>query len=300
MRALVCLLSCFNRNLSFLISNRQSSTTMKRNYDKMCDSVPTFSRSPAEFSLLSWNLDGLDGKNIQERTEFVVDLLEKRKYSIVMLQELIPVTFAYIASRTKSIYRAVLGTNNPSSSYFTATFLRNDAVRYVDHQIINFPGTVMDRNLLVTQCQIGNTKLAICNTHLESTASFAAQRIVQLKTCFERCCKFSPEWNVIFGGDLNARDNEVQGKIPSNMYDVWMKCGSNESSKYTWDLRKNTNKQMPGKKQPQCRFDRLYFRESVPGTVKPEFFGLTGLDMVKGTESYPSDHWGVVAFFQTK
>ncbi len=260
----------------------------------------TIYRSPAKFSIISWNLDGLDESYLAERTAAVVNLLDKRNYTVIMLQELIPPTFQFIASKLKSKYFPVLGTRNPQFGYFTATFLRISHAVYVDHQIVNYPGTNMDRNLLITRCQIDRMKLAICNTHLESTAAFASQRVVQLKTCFERCVTFGPEWNVIFGGDLNARDSEVNGKVPSNMYDLWMKLGSNASSQYTWDLKHNKNKQMPSKVQPRCRFDRLFYRDSIPATVTPEFFGLTGLEKVAGTDCFASDHWGVVAFFQAK
>ncbi|XP_037040309.1 tyrosyl-DNA phosphodiesterase 2-like [Bradysia coprophila] len=257
----------------------------------------TFSRSPAKLSVISWNLDGLDSNNLAERTAEVVALLEKRDYTVVMLQELILPTFQYIAAKLKSKYKPVVGTHKPESTYFTVTFLRTNRVIYVDHEIVNFPGSMMDRNLLITRCRIDRVNVAICNTHLESTAAFAPQRVIQLKMCFDRCRSIPPEWNVIFGGDLNARDTEVQGKVPANMHDLWMRNGSS-SSKFTWDLKYNTNKQMPGKVQPRCRFDRLFFRESVPATLTPEFFGLTGLSKVAGTNSFPSDHWGVVAFFQ--
>lgn len=272
--------------------------SMESSFDKANDRYTTFSLSPAKFTLISWNVDGLDQNNLAERTVAVVDLLEKRNYTIIMFQELILATYEYISSRLKLKYLPVRGTNNPYSEYFTATFLRINHAAYVDHQIVNFPDTIMNRNLLITRCRIDNIKLVVCNTHSESMAAYASQRMAQLKICFERCLTFAPEWNVIFGGDLNARDNEVRGKVPSNMCDVWIKCGSNSSSKYTWDLALNTNKRMPNKQQPRCRFDRIYYRESVPVSVRPEFFGITGLEKVPGTDSFPSDHWGVAVLFQ--
>jgi len=69
--------------------------------------------------------------------------------------------------------------------------------------------SVMDRTLLITKAFVGHVKLALINTHLESTAEFSKQRTVQLKTCFEVCKSFGKEYNVIFGGDLNLRDKEV-------------------------------------------------------------------------------------------
>lgn len=67
----------------------------------------------------------------------------------------------------------------------------------------------MGRTLLVTKAFIGRAKLALLNTHLESTAEYQSQRKVQLQTCFEMASTFDKEYNVIFGGDLNLRDREV-------------------------------------------------------------------------------------------
>ncbi|CAG7731747.1 unnamed protein product [Allacma fusca] len=254
--------------------------------------------APEKFSVISWNLDGLDEKNLEKRTAAVVDLIEKDNYSIIFLQELLPPTFHYIASRLESKYLPVLGTENPGCEYLTATFLRLNHVVYIDHEIVKFPGTCMDRNVLVTKAYTGRVKLALLNTHLESTAAFAQERVSQLKTCFNLCKSFTPDWNVIFGGDLNLRDTEVSGNMPASMCDLWIKCGSRPSSKYTWDLTRNTNKQMPSKYQPRCRFDRFYYRESVPLSITPEFFGVTGIEKVTGTQSFPSDHWAIIAFFR--
>ena len=67
---------------------------------------------------------------------------------------------------------------------------------------------------------------------------------------------------------------------------------------------RNTNKQMPGKFKPRCRFDRVYFR---PATAKesqwvaqPKFFGLIGLQKIANYQCFPSDHWGLLMDFDTK
>jgi len=103
-------------------------------------------------------------------------------------------------------------------------------------------------------------------------------------------------FNVIFGGDLNLRDKELEGLLPENLIDLWVSCGARDTARYTWDLTRNSNKQMPGKYQPRCRFDRLYFRSSVPKMLTPEFFGLTGIEKVEGTQSFPSDHWAIISY----
>jgi tyrosyl-DNA phosphodiesterase 2 len=85
--------------------------------------------------------------------------------------------------------------------------------------------------------------------------------------------------------------------MPAQMCDLWVQCGSRPTCQYTWDLTRNTNKQMPSKYQPRCRFDRIYYRPSVPSNLSPEFFGVTGIEKVPGTQSFPSDHWAIIAFF---
>lgn len=74
--------------------------------------------------------------------------------------------------------------------------------------------TAMGRTLLVTKAFIGRAKLALLNTHLESTAEFMAERKEQLATCLEISSTFDKEYNVVFGGDLNLRDKEVRNKMP--------------------------------------------------------------------------------------
>ncbi len=191
-------------------------------------------------------------------------------HDIIFFQELVPFTFDYIARRLSSKYMPIPGTEDSSCDYLTATFLKLNQVHYEAHSIIPFPNTAMGRNLLVTKAFIGQAKIALMNTHLESTAEFSNERKAQLKQCFEIAKGMSPEYNVLFGGDLNLRDKEVIGIMPENMEDLWVRCGSRDSCKYTWDLTRNSNKHMPSRVQPRCRFDRFYFKMSRPATLDPE------------------------------
>ncbi|CAL8100798.1 unnamed protein product [Orchesella dallaii] len=254
--------------------------------------------APEKLSVISWNLDGLDDKNLEKRTDAVIEIIMKENHDVVFFQELLPYTFDYIARRLASKYMPIPGTDNPQCDYLTGTFLKLNQVHYEDHYIIPYPNTAMQRNLLVTKAFIGKAKIALLNTHLESTAEFSSQRKAQLKNCFEVATSFPPEYNVLFGGDLNLRDKEVAGLLPGSMSDLWIRCGSRDSCKYTWDLTRNTNKQMPSRFQPRCRFDRFYFRNSNSATLDPEFFGVTGIEKVLNTQSFPSDHWAIIAFFR--
>ena len=120
----------------------------------------------------------------------------------------------------------------------------------------------------------------------------------QLKECFKVAKKTDANSTVILAGDLNARDTEVDKVgIPEGMEDLWISLGRRKECQYTWDTMRNINTEMPGKFKPRCRFDRVYFRPSNMKEIKPEHFGLCGIEKVPGRQCFPSDHWGIYCIF---
>ena len=108
----------------------------------------------------------------------------------------------------------------------------------------------------------------------------------------------APACAVIFAGDLNMRDAELAsvGGLPGGVADVWQQCGARKEAQFTWDMQRNSNLQANfGKFRPKCRFDRIYLRDSRPASVRATQFGLVGLQKITGTQSFPSDHWGLRA-----
>ena len=59
---------------------------------------------PDKFSFVSWNIDGLDAKNIKERTMAVVKTIQARKVDIVFLQEVVSQTYDILKSNLSSDY----------------------------------------------------------------------------------------------------------------------------------------------------------------------------------------------------
>jgi hypothetical protein len=79
--------------------------------------------------------------------------------------------------------------------------------------------------------------------------------------------------------------------LPPSLRGAWECCGPREEGEFTWDLTRNPNLEWVGDFWPQYRFDRLY----VPGKhAAAQRFSLVGLEKVAGTQSYPSDHWGLL------
>ena len=247
-------------------------------------------KAPNRLTMISLNIDGLKQRNLEKRTEAVVKTIKESSADIVFLQEVVPQTFSHIQTNLPN-YECISAKDD---GYFVATLLRNGRVYFDRHKVRDYPTSLMDRHLLAVQAHCGNVVMDLLNTHLESGKEFAAERKKQLEECFGLMTRRPEERNVIFGGDLNLRDPEVKSVgIPSSARDVWEQLGSREEVRWTWDLQRNTNKEVEGKWKPRCRFDRLYVRPSQTENLLAEQFGLIGLEKVEGTQSFPSDHWGI-------
>ncbi|XP_057370776.1 tyrosyl-DNA phosphodiesterase 2-like [Daphnia carinata] len=255
-------------------------------------------KPPSEFRMISWNIDGLDDRNLKMRTKSVVKILQSQRPDIVFLQEVIPKTLDYLENNLPE-YKFIAGDED---GYFTVTMLNMFTIHYDSHDVISFPQTTMGRNLLKVEAHMGTLKLKLLNTHMESTGEFAAERMNQLNISFREISETDKSVNVVMGGDLNMRDKELAnvGGLPDRTYDVWEACGSRKECQWTWDTMRNTNKEFPGQFKPRCRFDRIFLRPSTSNSAVPKFFGLIGLQKISGYQCFPSDHWGLLADFDVK
>jgi len=252
-------------------------------------------KPPESLAMISWNIDGLAEKNLKKRTKAVCKIIEMEKADIVFLQEVIPETFSYIEDKLPGYHCVAGGQDN----YFVATLLRKGRVYCDKVAVKTFPGSRMGRNVLCVTGHSGMVSLEMMNTHLESTKEHAAERQEQIRQCLGMVDRQPADVAVILGGDLNMRDSDLSaaGGLRQGMRDVWQVCGSRKELEHTWDMSRNTNLEWAGRFKPKCRFDRIYLRDSTPSKVLPNHFGLLGLQRITGTQSFPSDHWGLSVRF---
>ncbi|CAI5779887.1 tyrosyl-DNA phosphodiesterase 2 [Podarcis lilfordi] len=115
---------------------------------KVSPAVKEAGLSPKEddstFSLITWNIDGLDLKNLQDRARGVCSYLALYSPDVVFLQEVIPPVLSYLQKRAVS-YTIIPGNTD---GYFTAIMLKKSRVRVLKEEITPFPTTSMMRNLL--------------------------------------------------------------------------------------------------------------------------------------------------------
>ena len=90
------------------------------------------------------------------------------------------------------------------------------------------------------------------------------------------------------------------GGLPDGITDVWEIMGSQEETKYTWDMATNDNLlwAQEQKFKPQLRFDRLYLKHRKERAfLEPVSFELTGKTRIPSCQRFPSDHWAILCRF---
>lgn len=253
---------------------------------------------PDKLSFISWNIDGLDERNLEKRTKDVVKTIQLRKVDIVFLQEVVSISYGILKSKLSTDYWFT----DEKEFYFTTVLVKKSTLNVKNVDVKPFNNTSMCRDLTTVKALLHNgTRLVLINTHLESTKEHAEPRMLQLKTAFEFVRRQDKSASVILAGDMNARDTEVaKVGIPDGVEDLWVALGKRKECQYTWDTMRNTNLQMSGKFKPRCRFDRVYFRTSTDKEITAEHFGLCGIEKVPGMQCFPSDHWGIYCIFDIK
>ncbi|NXM88372.1 TYDP2 phosphodiesterase, partial [Oenanthe oenanthe] len=247
----------------------------------------------SNFSLITWNIDGLDLGNLKDRARGVCTYLALYSPDVVFLQEVIPPYLPLLQMKAGN-YTIIPGNVD---DYFTAVMLKKSRVKLLKHEIIPFPTTAMKRNLLVVHVSISGIELCLMTSHLESTKDHSKERIKQLQIVLNEMKKESETTTVIFGGDTNLRDSEVTklGSLPDNIKDVWELLGKPQHCRYTWDTQSNTN--LNAAYKCKMRFDRIYFRPaSGGGHFIPRSMDLIGLEKLE-CGRFPSDHWGILCNF---
>ncbi|NXU53524.1 TYDP2 phosphodiesterase, partial [Turnix velox] len=247
----------------------------------------------SSFSLITWNIDGLDPRNLKERARGICSYLTLYNPDVVFLQEVIPPHLDLLQMRASS-YTIIPGNID---GYFTVIMLKKSRVKLLKHEIIPFPTTSMMRNLLIVHVSISGNELCLMTSHLESTKDHSKERVKQLQIVLNRMQEESESTPVIFGGDTNLRDSEVTklGNLPKNIMDIWEFLDKPKHCHYTWDTHSNTNLDAPYK--CKMRFDRIYFRPPTEeSNIIPRSMDLIGLEKLD-CGRFPSDHWGLLCTF---
>ncbi|KAI1711071.1 5'-tyrosyl-DNA phosphodiesterase [Ditylenchus destructor] len=249
------------------------------------------SEFPAEITIVSWNVDGLDLAEIHTRFKAVLVLIAKINPEVIFLQEVTDEIMSQLRELMEKMYRIFV--SNPNFPYYCVTLVSRN-IEIQSNEIVEFAKTGMGRSAILVHAQWQKLKLKLINTHLESLKEESETRTAQFAQCMKKLGELAtedePNTLAVFGGDLNIRDHEVTG-MPLNVKDAWIAAGSNSETKFTWDLRKNDNKKIGF--GARCRFDRVYFS----GPYTKVDFSLHGTQRIRRVHCFPSDHFGVCCRF---
>jgi len=239
--------------------------------------------------ILTWNLDGLDTEFLFERTMGAIPVIND--FDVIFLQEVVLESKEMIVANLPDFHHFT-GASIPD--YFVMILVRKSIAKEVKQTYMPFSNSQMARGLLVTEVEtfdFGN--ITFGTSHLESMKDYARARMEQFANALDHF-KQSKQDHVIFGGDLNLRDSdlkllspEMQKYFNENFNDAWIQTGSKSESKFTWDLVRNDNKQLPNGFKPRCRFDRLYLSNSLSA----KSFDLVGT--IKSGPKFISDHFAL-------
>ena len=292
-------------NLSSDSDEDSSPSTKKIKGDSTEESASVASvQSRKEFLFITWNIDGLDAKNLVLRTEAVCKIIEDIKADVVFLQEVVPESETIIRDKMSKNYMVLNAQtwNGFQAKYFVVTLVRKaEDVQLQSHQSIDFKLTVMTRNMLIAKITVNGVTTHFINTHLESTKDFAQNRMHQFEEIHAFVSNLPKNEAVVVAGDLNMRDEELAGfgGLPPEWIDAWEATGKKKECQFTWDMLRNDNLEMNSKWKPRCRFDRVLLRDSKPSRVIPSSFNLIGIQRLKPHVCFPSDHWGILCVMST-
>lgn len=104
------------------------------------------------FRHITWNVDGLNEKNLKVRIKGVCQLVIREEAVFVFLQEVTEAVEAIVREKLGQFFHMFSGNDNVTN-YYTLTLISKKvpAVRVVSSEVISFRRTDMGRNLLKTE-----------------------------------------------------------------------------------------------------------------------------------------------------
>ncbi|KRX72414.1 Tyrosyl-DNA phosphodiesterase 2 [Trichinella sp. T6] len=241
------------------------------------------------FSILSWNLDGLDNRNIVSRVNAACDEILELEPSVLFFQEVVPENFEVLKRRLGEKYQVL--ENNDRYYYHTSIFIHRTNLECTEHHVVDFARTSMNRNMFIALIEFdGDVQLCLVNSHLESGRKESRIRKSQLEEIWSLMAASPDDVTVFFGGDTNLGFGELKA-VPANVTDLFQDCGSPADACLTWDPATNANLNIP--KRCRQRFDRIFVKASKPARFKPIEFSLVGKKLIRSSLCHPSDHYGI-------
>ena len=232
--------------------------------------------------LVSWNLNGLEDRELDVRTESAMFQLllgapieaavlpgfKSNSPDIVLLQEVVERSFyAHIKPHLEAAGFTVYPSEPTERSYFEVMAVKR---KILESSFTTFPWSDQGRGLSMLKVE----GLTILTAHMESMKLGAKQRIDQGQFIIDLMEKSG---SCIFAGDTNLRKTEWDLINHAKVSDAWECCGSAKKHQTTWHLS-----------NARTRFDRVWTHD-----LQIKHFETFGKGFIQQINMRPSDHCGV-------
>jgi endonuclease/exonuclease/phosphatase family metal-dependent hydrolase len=228
-----------------------------------------------------------------KRVPKLLQILRDANADIIVLQEVAP-WFASVLLKepwVQSYHRPL----KDGKTFIAHEYLVLSRFPILDTESAPLPGNQHRGYFAATlQLPTGPAKVATC--HLESLLEDGPIRAQQLDLYFQRLADTD---DAFFAGDFNFGDGELPDTkhLATDFRDAWRDVHPKLPG-YTWDIEKSRmarEESFPG--EPSRRLDRVLFRASRWHATRAELLGTEPVSP-KNKRFFPSDHFGLLVFFQ--
>jgi endonuclease/exonuclease/phosphatase family metal-dependent hydrolase len=231
--------------------------------------------------LVTWNLNGLEDRHIDERTEAamfqmllgvplekaMVENFKPNTPDIILLQEVVERSYhAHILPHLQAAGFTVFPQQPSERSYFEVMATRLPVKNYSQEK---FEYSDQGRELSILEL---DNKLTIMTAHMESMKPGSSMRIAQAELILDKMNSSSTP--SIFAGDTNLRQSEWKSLTPLKVVDAWESTGSHKKHKTTWQREKY-----------KARYDRIWSRR-----LNVTEFTTFGHNKIPSIKEPSSDH----------
>ncbi len=239
--------------------------------------------------LVTWNLNGLEDRHIDERTEAamfqmllgvplekaMVENFKSNTPDIIVLQEVVERSYhAHILPHLQAAGFTVYPQEPSERSYFEVMATRLPVQGY-SHEKFEYSDQGRELSILTLK-----NKLTIMTAHMESMKPGSSMRIEQATHIIDTMNHFDSP--CIFAGDTNLRQSEWESLKTNSVIDAWESTGSLKKHKNTWQREKY-----------KARYDRVWTKD-----INTSTFSVFGGNKIPTVKEASSDHRAIRLTFE--
>ena len=258
---------------------------------------------PISLSVSTWNISQSEAKpksdiwqksaasppdfNSSQAIEAITNTIISWKSDIVILQELPSADAWYYLGNLESIYVGGSFCTRSHCGFTTVLLSRKLLMKFKVYAI-----DIVGPTVIVSICEKNQKthsphKISIIGGHLSPFKNGSINRLYEINESIN-IAKRHTSSSIIFGGDLNMRNDEMININKLGLKDAFIELGSPKEASVTWDsiCNKYHSEGFPF----SCRFDRFLFS----GNINPVSINTCANKPINGKEGhYLSDHFAV-------